>query len=139
MKKFFVALMAVLVLASCGGKKEEAQVAMTEADVMMLTVEIMNNAADRIEKSTTADEMIDAMAAMAKDVQDAEEKAGDVIDGIEGLGQNELLEKYPEQAAAVQAAGMRYTEAVMGKMQLMENLTPEQEERLMKVFEGIAM
>ena len=139
MKKFFVALMAVLVLASCGGKKEEAQVAMTEADVMMLTVEIMNNAADRIEKSTTADEMIDAMAAMAKDVQDAEEKAGDVIDGIEGLGQNELLEKYPEQAEAVQAAGIRYTEAVMGKMELMENLTPEQEERLMKVFEGIAM
>ena len=138
MKKLFVALMAVLVLASCCGKKE-AQVAMTEADVMMLTVEIMNNAADRIEKSTTADEMIDALAAMAKDVQDAEEKAGDVIDGIEGLGQNELLEKYPEQAAAVQAAGMRYTEAVMGKMQLMENLTPEQEERLMKVFEGIAM
>ena len=139
MKKFFVALMAVLVLASCGGKKEEAQVAMTEADVMMLTVEIMNNAADRIEKSTTADEMIDAMAAMAKDVQDAEDKVGDVIDGLEKLGQNELLEKYPEQAEAVQAAGIRYTEAVMGKMELMENLTPEQEERLMKVFEGIAM
>ena len=131
--------MAVLVLASCGGKKEEAQVAMTEADVMMLTVEIMNNAADRIEKSTTADEMIDAMAAMAKDVQDAEDKVGDVIDGLEKLGQNELLEKYPEQAEAVQAAGIRYTEAVMGKMELMENLTPEQEERLMKVFEGIAM
>ena len=138
MKKFFVALMAVLVLASCGGKKE-AQVAMTEADVMMLTVEIMNTAADRIEMATTADELIDAMAAMAKEVKDAEDKVGDVIDGIEGLGQNELLEKYPEQAEAVQAAGIRYTEAVMGKMQLMENLTPEQEERLMKVFEGMAM
>ena len=138
MKKFFVALMAVLVLASCGGKKE-SQAAMTEADVMMLTVEIMNTAADRIEKAVTADELIDAMAAMAKEVKDVEDEVSDVMETLGAMDQDELLEKYPEQAAAVQAAGMRYTEAVMGKMELMESLSPEQEERLMKVFEEMAM
>ncbi len=138
MKKFFVALMAVLVLVSCGdGKKSQA--AMTEADVMMATVDIMNTAAERIEKATTTDELIDAMAAMAKEVKEVEARAGETIEAVENMDQNVLLEKYPEQAEAVQAAGIRYTEAVMGKMGLMETLTPEQEARMMKIFEDLEL
>jgi hypothetical protein len=112
---------------------------MTEADVMMATVDIMNTAAERIEKATTTDELIDAMAAMADEVKEVEERAGETIEAVENMDQNVLLEKYPEQAEAVQAAGIRYTEAVMGKMGLMETLTPEQEARMMKIFEDLEL
>ena len=62
MKKILVALMAVLVLASCGESKKET----TPADVMMMTVEVMNKATENFDKAATADEVIDAMAAVGE-------------------------------------------------------------------------
>ena len=50
MKKFFVALMAVLVLASCAEKK-------TPADVLGMTTEIMSVTAEKINNAKSADDV----------------------------------------------------------------------------------
>ena len=107
MRKLFVALMAVLVLASCGGDKKQAAgsvknqnitetSAVTPSDVIMMTAELMDNAVVNLEKAATADDVIDA---------------------------------------ACQKATINFYGAVMSKATLMENLTPEQEARLQGILE----
>ncbi len=128
MKKLFVALMAVLVLASCGGKKE------TPADVMMMTVELMNNTAANIEKATTADEVIDATADLYSQFEEIKTKYGEVMLAVDTLSDDQLKELYPTEMEAMEEASISFATAMMGKSDLMENLTPEQEARLMEVL-----
>ena len=65
MKKLFVALMAVLVLVSCGEKNEVK----TPADVVMLSAGVMDVAAAKIENATTADEIIEGTKKRVQDYQ----------------------------------------------------------------------
>ena len=62
-----MALMAVLVLASCGGDKKQAADSVenknitettnvSPADVIMMTAELMDNAVANLEKAATADD-----------------------------------------------------------------------------------
>ena len=145
MKKIFVALMAVLVLASCGGNKKEAAnaenqnttevSAVSPAEVIMMTAEIMNNAAASLEKVTTADEMIDATAELYAEMKKLQENYGDIMAAVDTLSEEEVSEMYPAEMEAMQEAAINYSVIMMGKAELMENLTPEQEARFMEILE----
>lgn len=136
MKKLFVALMAVLVLASCGETKTTPK---TEADVMVMTAAVMESAAVKLESATTADEVIDVMASVVTEMNELKNVAGDLLTSLDGMDQEVLLEKYPEEMKTVEAAGMKYTEVLMTKMEIIQNMTPEQQERLVEIFNGLEM
>ena len=136
MKKLFVALMAVLVLASCGETKTTPK---TEADVMVMTAAVMESAAVKLESATTADEVLDVMASVVTEMNELKNVAGDLLTSLDGMDQEVLLEKYPEEMKSVEAAGMKYTEVLMTKMEIIQNMTPEQQERLVEIFNGLEM
>lgn len=146
MKKIFLALMAVLVLASCGGNKKEAANAenqnttevstVSPADVIMMTVEAMNDAAANLEKATTADEVIDATVELYSQMKKLQENYGEVMASVDTMSEEQMSEMYPSEMEAMEEAAMNYSVVMMGKADLMENLTPEQEARLMEVLEA---
>ena len=136
MKKLFVALMAVLVLASCGETKTTPK---TESDVMVMTAAVMESAATKLESAATADEVIDVMASVVTEMNELKNAAGDLMTVLDEMDQEALLEKYPEEMKTVEAAGMKYTEVLMTKMEIIQNMTPEQQERLVEIFNGLEM
>ena len=127
MKKLFVALMAVLVLASCGGKKEEVK---TPGDVIMMIVNSIETAAANMENAANADEIIDVMVAFKAETDEISEKYGEMIDEFENMDEAAAEEMYSKETEALTAAFRKYHEVMMGKAELVENLTPEQEARL---------
>ena len=129
-------MMAVLVLASCGETKTTPK---TEADVMVMTAAVMESAAVKLESATTADEVIDVMASVVTEMNELKNVAGDLLTSLDGMDQEVLLEKYPEEMKTVEAAGMKYTEVLMTKMEIIQNMTPEQQERLVEIFNGLEM
>lgn len=131
MKKLFVALMAVLVLASCGESKKET----TPADVIMMTVEAMNNATANLEKATTVDEVIDATASLYSEMKKLQTNYGEVMLAVDTLSEEQMNELYSAEMKAMEEAAINYSTAMMGKSDLMENMTPEQEAKLMEIFE----
>ena len=141
-----MALMAVLVLASCGGDKKEAAnaenqnttevSAVSPADVIMMTVEAMNNAAANLEKATTADELIDATAELYSQMQKLQNNYGEVMAAVDTMSEEQMNEMYPAEMEAMEEAAMNYSIIMMGKAELMENLTPEQEARFMEILEA---
>ena len=126
MKKLFVALMAVLVLASCGDKKE---VAKTPGDVMLMAQEIFESTAVKFENAQNADDIINIMAEMSAEVNALNEKYGDVMAEVENLDEAAVEELYSKETEALNSAFVKYYEALLGRMDLMENLSPEQQER----------
>ena len=145
MKKLFMALMAVLVLASCGGDKKDAAKATentetavkkdaTPADVMKMTADVMNNIAVKVQAAENADAIIDAFAALYSEMANLENNYADVMLAVDTLSEEELYKNYPAEMEAMQDATMKYTNAMMEKYELLENLTPEQEARLMEMM-----
>ena len=126
MKKIFVALMAVLVLASCGEKKEVK----TPGDVMMMIVNSIETAAANMENAANADEIIDVMAALKDETDEISEKYGEIMNELDSLDENAAEELYAKETEALTAAFRKYHEVMMGKAELLEDLTPEQEARL---------
>ncbi len=131
MKKLFVALMAVLVLASCGEIKKET----TPADVMMMTVEVMNKATENFDKAATADEVIDAMAGLYSEMKELSDNYSDVMVAVDTLSEEELKELYSAEMEAMQSAVESYSASILSKLELMQDLTPEQEKRWMEILE----
>lgn len=146
MKKLFVAFMAVLVLASCGGDKKETansvenqntteNSAVTPADVIMMTVEAMNDAAANLENAATADELIDATAGLYSEMKRLQANYGEVMLAVDTLSEEQMNELYPEEMKAMEEAAVNYSVVMMGKAELMESFTPEQEARFMEILE----
>ncbi len=133
MKKLFVALMAVLVLASCGEKKEPQ---VTPADVMMMTVDAMNSATENFDKAATVDEVIDAMAGFYSEMKELQTNYGDIMTVVDTLSEEDLNEKYPVEMEAMQNAVEKYSVSIVSKMELMQNMTPEQEKRWLEIIES---
>ncbi|MBO7193147.1 MAG: hypothetical protein J6V47_02550 [Bacteroidaceae bacterium] len=147
MKKLFVALMAVLVLASCGGDKKETansvenqntteNSAVTPADVIMMTVEAMNDAAVNLKNAATADDVIDATAGLYSEMKKLQANYGEVMLAVDTLSEEQMNELYPEEMKAMEEAALNYSVVMMGKAELIENLTPEQEARFMEILEA---
>ena len=119
--------MAVLVLASCGGKKEEVK---TPGDVMMMIANSIETAAANMENAANADEIIDVMAALKDETDEISEKYGEIMNELDSLDENAAEELYAKETEALTAAFRKYHEVMMGKAELVEDLTPEQEARL---------
>ncbi|MBO7193148.1 MAG: hypothetical protein J6V47_02555 [Bacteroidaceae bacterium] len=124
MKKLFVALMAVLVLASCAEKEK------SPADVMMMTVEVMNVAAEKLEAATTSDEVIAAITAMNDEMENLDEKYESMLEGYED---EEIIKMYPEAAEALNEAATNWAVVLIGKTQSIE-FTPEQEQMIIELL-----
>ena len=132
MKKFFVALMAVLVLAGCGAQKEEKK---TASEVMMMTVEMVNSTTAMLEKAETADEVVEAMSVMVNEMKELQNKYGDVLAEIQEMNEEEMLEKYADEVAAVEEAATRFYEVLVVKEREIE-MTPEAQEKMMQVLQS---
>ena len=130
MKKIFVALMAVLVLASCGTQKEEKK---SVSDVMMMTVEMLNSATEEIKKAETADDVVDVMASMVDEIKEIQSKYGDVLAESQEMDEEEMLEKYADEVAAAEEAAIKFSEALMEKEREIE-MTPEAQEKMIQVI-----
>ena len=126
MKKMFVALMAVLLMASCGEKKEVK----TPGDVMLMTANIIETAAANVENAANVDDIINAMAALKTETDEIHEKYGEIMNELDSLDENVAEELYAKETEALTAAFKKYHEVMFGKMDLLENMTPEQEKRL---------
>ncbi len=131
MRKFLVALMAVLMLAACGEKKE---VVKTPGDVLTLTSNVFESTAAKMEAAENADDVINAMEEMTAKVKSFDEKYNDIMAELENMDDAQVEEKYSKEVEALNAAFVKYYEVMMAKMELMENLTPEQEERWEKLL-----
>lgn len=132
MKKIFVALMAVLVLAGCGAQKEEKK---TASEVMMMTVEMVNSTTAMLEKAETADEVVEAMSVMVNEMKELQNKYGDVLAEIQEMNEEEMLEKYADEVAAVEEAATRFYEVLVVKEREIE-MTPEAQEKMMQVLQS---
>ena len=126
MKKIFVALMAVLVLASCGEKKDVK----TPGDVMLMTANIIETAAAKMENAANVDDIIDVMAALKDETDEVSEKFGEIMNELDSLDENAAEELYAKETEALTAAFRKYHEVMMGKAELVGDLTPEQVARL---------
>ena len=123
MKKLLVAFMAVLLLAACGEKKE---VAKTPGDVMLMTANVIETAAANVENAANVDDIINAMAALKTETDEIHEKYSEIMNEIDSLDEVQ----YAKETEALTAAFKKYHEVMFGKMDLLENMTPEQEKRL---------
>jgi hypothetical protein len=132
MKTLFVALMAVLMLAACGEKKE---VAKTPGDVMLMLADIIETAAADIEKAANADEIIDAMAVLKAETDVIHETYGEMMNELDSMDEDVAEELYKKEDEALAAAFRNYFEVMAGKAEMVENLTPEQEARLQGLLE----
>ena len=132
MKKLFVALMAVLMLAACGEKKE---VAKTPGDVMLMLADIIETAAADIEKAANADEIIDAMAVLKAETDVIHETYGEMMNELDSMDEDVAEVLYKKEDEALAAAYRNYFEVMAGKAEMVENLTPEQEARLQGLLE----
>ena len=146
MRKLFVALMAVLVLASCGGDKKQAADSVenknitettnvSPADVIMMTAGLMDNAVANLEKAATADDVIDATAELYTAMKKLQTDYAEVMVAVDTLSEEQMNELYPDAIAAYQKSTISFYGAIMSKSTLMENLTPEQEARLQGILE----
>ena len=146
MRKLFVALMAVLVLASCGGDKKQAADSVenkniteatnvSPADVIMMTAGLMDNAVANLEKAATADDVIDATAELYTAMKKLQTDYAEVMEAVDTLSEEQMNELYPDAIAAYQKSTISFYGAIMSKATLMENLTPEQEARLQGILE----
>ncbi len=128
MKKFFVALMAVLVLASCAEKK-------TPADVLGMTTEIMSVTAEKINNAKSADDVIAALQAMQVDIDRLDENYDDLM---EGLDEEKLAEMYPAEIEALSEATTAWAMSLFTITAEIE-FTPEQELQISEIFEELDM
>ena len=126
MKKLLVAFMAVLLLAACGEKKE---VVNHPGDVLTLTSNVFESTAAKMEVAENADDIINAMEEMNDKIKSFDEKYNDIMAELENMEDAQVEEMYSKEVEALNAAFVRYYEVLVAKMELMENLTPEQQER----------
>ena len=165
MKKLFITLMTVCVIASCGGdKKDSANNAdgntggkteqndnagqnhnpqgvqaqagdvKTPGDLMMMTVEMLNTASDNLENAKTADQVIDALDKHRDRMNAFHNKYGKQLEVIVGqYSDEEIMEKFPTESAAAQAALERFGNIFQEVMTLEFN--DEQQKRFLKAME----
>lgn len=126
MKKLLVALMAVLMFAACGEKKE---VVNNPGDVLALTANLFETTAAKMEAAEKADDVINAMEEMTATVKSYDEKYGDIMAELENMDEAEVEETYSTQIETLNAAFANYYEVMLAKMELMQDLTPEQQEK----------
>lgn len=143
MKKLFIALMAVCVMASCGGDKKnggnnagdntgnntEQNDVKTQGDVLMMVADVMNTASAELDRVTSGEDIVKAMVKFAANAKEIETKYADIINPNEEITEEEAMKKYPEAFEALVSAQEKFFNSMMVAAEKYE-LTPEQEERI---------
>ncbi|MBQ5751281.1 MAG: hypothetical protein IIV89_00385 [Bacteroidaceae bacterium] len=129
MKKLFIALMAVLVLASCGKKKEVVE---TPGDVATIMAACANEVADKIEKADNAEQVVEAFEQYANGLLDMYSNNKELFNALDEMDEEQLLQSYPEPMAELAKAEERL-EAVSKKIWETE-FSEEQQNRLMDIL-----
>ena len=136
MKKMFLALVAVLVMVSCGGTKSEVPVEKVDpvSEYMTKSTEMLNRYAERLQGVEDYDALIDAMLAFKSESEKLLAGNEVILDSINTMPAEEYLEKYSKEIEALQAAAIRISEIMIQKDNLLEELTPEQETKLLEIM-----
>lgn len=129
MKKLFIALMAVLVLASCGKKKEVVE---TPGDVATMIAACANEAADKLEKADNAEQVVEAFELYANGLLEMYSNNKELFNALDEMDEEQLLQSYPEPMAELAKAEERL-KAVSKKMWETE-FSEEQQNRLMDIL-----
>ena len=129
MKKMFIALMAVLVLASCGKKKEVVE---TPGDVATIMAACANEVADKLEKADNAEQVVEAFEQYANGLLDMYSNNKELFNALDEMDEEQLLQSYPEPMAELAKAEERL-EAVSKKIWETE-FSEEQQNRLMDIL-----
>ena len=136
MKKMFLALVAVLVMVSCGGTKSEVPVEKVDpvSEYMTKSTDMLNRYAERLQGVEDYDALIDAMLAFKSESEKLLAGNEVILDSINTMPAEEYLEKYSKEIEALQAAAIRISEIMIQKDNLLEELTPEQETKLLEIM-----
>ena len=129
MKKLFIALMAVLVLASCDKKKEVVE---TPGDVATIMAACANEVADKLEKADNAEQVVEAFEQYANGLLDMYSNNKELFNALDEMDEEQLLQSYPEPMAELAKAEERL-EAVSKKIWETE-FSEEQQNRLMDIL-----
>ena len=133
MKKLFIALMAVLVLASCDKKKEVVE---TPGDVATMIAACDNEVADKLEKADNAEQVVEAFEQYANGVLEMYSNNKELFNAFDEMDEEQLLQSYPEPMAELAKAEERL-EAVSKKIWETE-FSEEQQNRLMDILERLS-
>ena len=133
MKKLFIALMAVLVLASCDKKKEVVE---TPGDVATIMAACANEVADKLEKADNAEQVVEAFEQYANGLLDMYSNNKELFNALDEMDEEQLLQSYPEPMAELAKAEERL-EAVSKKIWETE-FSEEQQNRLMDILERLS-
>ena len=112
MKKMFIALMAVLVLASCGEKKVAVE---TPGDVIAITAACMNDVAEKIEKAENAEQIVEALELYCNSMLETYNNHTEIFNALDELDEEQLQQQYAEPMAELTKAEERL-EAVSKKL-----------------------
>ena len=116
------------------GVQAQAGDVKTLGDLAMMTVEMLNTTSDNLENAKTADQVIDALDKHGDNMIAFYKKYGKQLEAIFGqYSDEELMEKFPTEYAAGQAALERFGNIIQEVMTLEFN--EEQQKRLSKVME----
>ena len=129
MKKMFIALMAVLVLASCGEKKVAVE---TPGDVIAITAACTNDVAEKIEKAENAEQIVEALELYCNSMLETYNNHTEIFNALDEMDEEQLLQSYSEPIAELTKAEERL-EAVSKKIWETE-FSEEQQNRLMDIL-----
>ena len=116
------------------GVQAQAGDVKTPGDLMMMTVEMLNTASDNLENAKTADQVIDALDKHGDRMNAFYKKYGKQLEVIVGqYSDEEIMEKFPMESAAAQAALERFGNIFQEVMTLEFN--DEQQKRFLKAME----
>ena len=121
--------MAVLVLASCGKKKEVVE---TPGDVATIMAACANEVADKLEKADNAEQVVEAFEQYANGLLDMYSNNKELFNALDEMDEEQLLQSYPEPMAELAKAEERL-EAVSKKIWETE-FSEEQQNRLMDIL-----
>lgn len=125
-------LLAVLLLVGCGSDKKEVE--KTPSEFMMMMADVMNVAAERMEKAVAADDVINAARTLIGESAALQERYGYAMVELSDMSAADIANIYPNENEASQRAAERFNKALNEKVQ---SMTPEERNRLEEVMSAV--
>lgn len=132
MRKIVMPLLAVLLLVGCGSDKKEVE--KTPSEFMMMMADVMNVAAERMEKAVAADDVINAARTLIGESAALQERYGYAMVELSDMSAADIANIYPNENEASQRAAERFNKALNEKVQ---SMTPEERNRLEEVMSAV--
>lgn len=134
MKKMVMALLAVLLLVGCGSDKKEVE--KTPSEFMMMMADVMNVAAERMEKAVVADDVINAARTLIGESAALQERYGYAMVEFSDMSAADIAKIYPTESEASQEAAKRFNKALNEKVQSI-SMTDEERRILYELMPAV--